>query len=43
MALIERRIVHVARCITHRFPLDEIRAAIQAAESHEGLKVMVKP
>jgi len=43
MALIQRKIVKVARCITHRFPLDEIRAALAAAEKHEGLKVLVKP
>jgi L-iditol 2-dehydrogenase len=43
MALIEKGVVDVARCITHRFPLDDIRAAIDAAEKHEGLKVVVKP
>ncbi len=43
MAMIEKGIVDVARCITHRFPLDEIQAAFDAAEKHEGLKVLVKP
>jgi len=43
MALIEKGVVDVARCITHRFPLDDIRAAFDAAEKHEGLKVAVKP
>jgi len=43
MALIEKCVVDVARCITHRFPLDEIHAAFDAAENHEGLKVVVKP
>jgi len=43
MELIEKGIVDVARCITHRFPLDEIHAAFDAAEKHEGLKVVVKP
>ena len=43
MALIEKGVVDVARCITHRFPLDEIHAAFDAAEKHEGLKVLVKP
>jgi len=43
MALIEKRVVNVGRCITHRFPLDRIRDALAAAEKHEGLKVMVTP
>ena len=43
MALIEKGVVDVARCITHRFPLDDIHAAFDAAEKHEGLKVVVKP
>jgi len=43
MALIEKGVVDVARCITHRFPLDDIRAAFDAAEKHEGLKVVVQP
>jgi L-iditol 2-dehydrogenase len=43
MDLIRKRIVHVARCISHTFPLDRIAEAIEAAEKHEGLKVMVKP
>ena len=43
MALIEKGVVDVSRCITHRFPLDDIHAAFDAAEKHEGLKVVVKP
>jgi threonine dehydrogenase-like Zn-dependent dehydrogenase len=29
--------------ITHRFPLDQIHEAFHAAESREGLKVVVNP
>ena len=29
--------------ITHTFPLSEVEEAMKAAESHEGLKVVVKP
>jgi L-iditol 2-dehydrogenase len=43
MKLIERNIVDVAQCITHRFALDEIQAALAAAEQHHGLKVVVAP
>jgi len=43
MRLIESGSVNVARCITHRFPLDQIRQAFAAAEEHSGLKVLVKP
>ncbi|MFH0964779.1 MAG: alcohol dehydrogenase catalytic domain-containing protein [Planctomycetota bacterium] len=43
MGLIEKRIVDVSRCITHRFKLEEIHKAFEAAEKHDGLKVMVLP
>ena len=43
MKLIEKHAVDVAKCVTHRFSLDEIRAAIRTAEKHDGLKVVVKP
>jgi threonine dehydrogenase-like Zn-dependent dehydrogenase len=39
MDLIEKGIVKTGRYMTHRFPLDEI----DAAEKHEGLKVIVTP
>jgi L-iditol 2-dehydrogenase len=43
MDLIRKRAVHVARCVSHTFSLDQIGEALDAAEKHEGLKVMVKP
>jgi L-iditol 2-dehydrogenase len=43
MQLIRNHTVHVARYISHRFPLDAIREALSAAENQAGLKVMVKP
>lgn len=43
MALIEKGVVDVGRCITHRFGLDQIQQALAAAEQHEGLKVVVTP
>jgi len=43
MKLIEKGVVDVARCVTHRFSLDDIHAAFDAAEKHEGLKVVVTP
>ena len=43
MGLIERGIVEAGRFITHRFRLEEIHKAFEAAEGREGLKVMVTP
>jgi len=43
MGLIERDIVEAGQFITHRFKLDEILKAFEAAEKREGLKVMVTP
>jgi L-iditol 2-dehydrogenase len=43
MTLIEKGVVHVNRCITHRFPLVQIASALAAAEKHDGLKVVVNP
>ncbi len=40
---IESGMVHTAEFISHTFSLDEIEKAIQNAESHEGLKVIVHP
>jgi len=41
--IIDKRMVHTAQYITHRFPLDQIHEAFHAAESREGLKVVVNP
>ena len=41
--IIDKGMVHAAQYITHRFPLDRIHEAFRAAESREGLKVVVNP
>lgn len=41
--IIDKGMVHAAQYITHRFPLEQIHEAFHAAESREGLKVVVNP
>lgn len=43
VGLIADGTVDVRRYITHRFPLDSIREAFAAAESHDGLRAVVNP
>jgi L-iditol 2-dehydrogenase len=43
LQIIEKDMVHTGQYITHRFPLDRIHEAFHAAESREGLKVVVNP
>ena len=43
LRVMEKGMVTPAEYITHRFPLEKIREAFKAAESHEGLKVVVNP
>lgn len=41
--LLRKGKVRVEPSITHRFPIDRIADAIRAAESREGMKVVVRP
>jgi len=41
--LINNGIIDMTKFMTHTFPLDNIEEAIRAAESHAGLRVIVKP
>lgn len=41
--LINNGIIDMTKFMTHTFPLDSIEEAIRAAESHAGLRVIVKP
>ncbi|RED66441.1 alcohol dehydrogenase catalytic domain-containing protein [Cohnella phaseoli] len=41
--LINNGIIDMSKFISHRFPLERIEEAIRVAESHEGLRVIVKP
>jgi len=43
LEVMEKGMVNPGEYITHRFPLEEIQEAFKAAESHEGLKVVVNP
>jgi L-iditol 2-dehydrogenase len=41
--LIASGVIDIKKYITHNFPLDEIGAAFEAAENHDGLRVVVNP
>lgn len=41
--LINNGIIDMKRYISHEFPLDQINEALQAAEGHAGMRVLVKP
>jgi len=41
--MIASGVVDVKQFVTHSFPLEEINAAFEAAEKHEGLRVVVNP
>ncbi len=43
LQVIQAGMVHTERYISHTYPLTEIEKAIQTAESHQGLKVIVNP
>jgi L-iditol 2-dehydrogenase len=43
LALIARGAIPVRRLITHHFPLREVREAVDTAESHRGMKVIIQP
>ncbi len=43
LGLLSQGKIRAGDLITHSFPLSEIEKAIKVAESHEGLKVIVKP
>jgi L-iditol 2-dehydrogenase len=41
--LVERGLIDIDACVTHRFPLAETAAAFETASRREGLKVVVHP
>jgi L-iditol 2-dehydrogenase len=43
VGMVARGLVPVGRLISHRFPLDQAREALLAAEDHRGMKIMVVP